>query len=125
MAIILIQTIPSISWAEAKNKYEKIYSDCIDKIGTINNGVVEACSNIASKAAKKEMNRLYNIIYKNISKQSTEDAKKFENSQKAWLKYRNNHCKLMGSYVGSPMYNYCPMQLNILRVLELQEMSGE
>ena len=56
---------------------------------------------------------------------SKEDAIKFENSQKSWLKYRNNHCELMGSYVGSPMYNYCPMLLNESRVAELKELAGE
>ena len=74
---------------------------------------------------KKEMNRLYYIIHKKISEQSRDDAKKFEQSQKIWLKYRKSHCELMGSYVGSPMYSFCPMGLNKLRVAELTELAGE
>ncbi|MEA5599286.1 lysozyme inhibitor LprI family protein [Rivularia sp. UHCC 0363] len=60
-----------------------------------------------------------------LGSQQLTDAQQFEQSQKAWLTYRDTHCKLAGSYVGSQMYSYCPMQLNILRVTELRELAGE
>ncbi|WP_020558422.1 lysozyme inhibitor LprI family protein [Thiofilum flexile] len=125
LTTLLIDLIPINSYAEESNKFESIYDSCIKKAGGINNSVVATCSAASSEAAKKEMNRLYDIIHKNISEDSKEDAQKFEDSQKAWIKYRNNHCQLMGSYVGSPMYGYCPMKLNIARVLELKELANE
>ena len=125
MLLLFITLTPTMVLAETSNKYDKIYSDCVQEQGPINNTVVAVCSENASAAAKKEMNRLYKIIYKYISEQSQDDAQQFEDSQKAWLKYRNNHCELMGAYVGSPMYDYCPMELNIARVLELQTMANE
>jgi len=123
--LLLIALMPFILFAETKNKYEKIYNDCIHEEGQINNTVVAMCSENTSAFAKKEMNRLYKIIYRNISVRSIDDAKQFENSQIAWLKYRNIHCKLMGNYVGSPMYYFCPMEQNIKRVLELETMANE
>ena len=115
----MVLLLPINSWAESNNKYDTAYKNCVKEAGPINNGVVDACSRFVSKKAKKDMNKLYNIIYNNISKQSIDDAKKFEKSQKNWLKYREAHCELMGLYVGSPSYSYCPMELNKLRVLEL------
>ena len=121
---LLIPLISSILSAET-NPYNKVYDDCLHEQGQINNTVVAICSETASAYAKKEMNRLYDIVYKNISEHSNDDAKEFENAQKAWLRYRNAHCKLMGAYVGSPMYHHCPMELNIQRVLELAIMANE
>nr|WP_277399204.1 lysozyme inhibitor LprI family protein [Achromobacter xylosoxidans] len=48
-----------------------------------------------------------------------------EQTQKAWLAYRNGHCALAGAHVGSPMYEYCPMLLNINRADELRELAGD
>ena len=117
--------LPINSWAVSNNKYDTAYKICVKEAGTINNGVVDACSRFVSNKAKKDMNKLYNIIYNNISKQSIDDAKKFEKSQKNWLKYREAHCELMGLYVGSPSYSYCPMELNKLRVLELTVLASQ
>lgn len=113
------------SWADSKDKLDLIYDKCVKKSGIMNNSVVHVCSNTVSKSVKNEMNKLYDIIHKKLSEQSIDDAKKFEESQKSWLKYRKRHCELMGSYVGSPMYSFCPMQLNKIRVSELRELAGE
>ena len=110
----------SALFAETDNKYWKLYNECVSSYGEINNTVVYVCSENVSMDVKKEMNRLYSIIYKDISESSIDDAKKFEDSQKAWLKYRNSHCELMGAYVGSPMYAYCPLSLNIDRLTEMK-----
>lgn len=123
--ILVLGLLSSSLWAEPNSKYDITYDTCIKKAGTINNSVVYKCSGLVSKMVKQDMNKLYDIIYNNISKQSVNDAKKFESSQRSWLKYRKNHCDLMGSYVGSPMYSYCPMELNKARVLELQVLAGK
>jgi len=102
----------------------KIYSACVDEQAPINNSVVHSCAEYASDSAKKEITLLYRKIYKYISTSSIDDALKFEKTQQAWISYRNNHCELSGSYVGSPMYSYCPMMLNISRAIELRELAN-
>ena len=126
LATTLFLSISATSaWAEASDKYDDLYNSCVTKAGTMNNSVVHACSQSVSDAVKKDMNRLYASIYKTIKENSVEDAKKFEVSQQNWLKYRNSHCELMGSYVGSPMYSFCPMNLNKSRVAELEVLNGD
>jgi uncharacterized protein YecT (DUF1311 family) len=105
--------------------YEEMYSKCIDASGGINNGTVDACSSYTSDQVKKEMNRLYKKIYESFLTDFPEDAKKLEQAQQAWITYRNGQCSLAASHVGSPMYSYCPMKLNIARVIELRELAGE
>ncbi|MGB7388277.1 lysozyme inhibitor LprI family protein [Pseudomonas neustonica] len=101
-----------------------IYSTCVDEQAPINNNVVHGCAELASDSAKKEITLLYRTIYKYISASSTDDALKFEKTQQAWIAYRDSHCELSGSYIGSPMYSYCPMMLNISRAIELRELAG-
>ena len=125
LAITIALSAASMSAWAAPDKYDAIYDKCVTDAGTMNNSVVHGCSTAVSDAVKKDMNRLYDVIYKNISENSADDAKKFEQSQRTWLKYRKSHCELMGSYVGSPMYSFCPMQLNKIRVQELAELAGE
>lgn len=123
---LLIFLISSNAIAETENKYDEIYSKCVEEHGgSINNSIVHVCSETTTSAIKKDMNRLYDIAYKKLLERSEDDAKSLEISQKSWLKYRNSHCELMGVYVGSPMYSYCPMQLNGERVKELAELAGE
>jgi uncharacterized protein YecT (DUF1311 family) len=109
--------------ASQTTKLDKIYGHCLEKSGPINNGVVEGCSNMASHEAKKQITLYYNQMYNRLIKEAPEDAKKLEEAQKSWIVYRDKHCALMGSYVGSPMYSYCPMQLNITRADELRELA--
>ena len=111
------------SSAQAENMYESIYNKCTKKAGAMNNSVVQMCSEEATQKAKSDINKFYKAAYEKISKSNVEDAKKLEEAQKSWVAYRNSHCNLAGSYVGSPMYAYCPMQLNSARALELKELS--
>ena len=124
LVVTLLPTTSLTAWAESNDKYDIAYASCLKKAETINNSVVHGCSELVSDSVKKDMNKLYDRIYKKISKQSNDDAEKFEQSQKSWLKYRKSHCELMGSYVGSPMYSFCPMTLNKSRVLELTQLAG-
>ncbi len=102
---------------------ENIYDNCVKQAGTINNTVVSECSNEANIFYKQQINKNYNTIYKALLKQSPDNAKAFELSQKSWLKYRNNHCQLAGTYIGTPMYDYCPMILNEIRSKELKQLA--
>ena len=116
----------SAGWSfAAAQDYEAMYSKCLKDAGGANNSSVYSCSQETTAVIKKEMNQLYDKIHKTISEASKDDAQKFEASQKVWLSYRNTHCELATTYVGSPMAAYCPMQLNIERVKELRELAGE
>lgn len=110
---------------DSSNPLDKIYDHCLKRHGTINNGVVEACSGEASVAAKKQISLYYNKVYNRLLKEAPEDAIKLEQAQKSWIAYRDTHCSLAGSYVGSPMYSFCPMQINIARAHELRELAGQ
>ncbi|MCC6075751.1 lysozyme inhibitor LprI family protein [Pseudomonas sp. GCM10022188] len=124
---LLLLSLNLSFYSNAEDKlidHYKIYSACIDEQAPINNSVVHGCAEYASDSAKKEITLLYRKIYKYISASSIDDALKFEKAQQAWISYRNNHCELYGSYVGSPMYSYCPMMLNISRAIELRELAN-
>ncbi|HSX71810.1 MAG TPA: lysozyme inhibitor LprI family protein [Pseudomonas sp.] len=100
------------------------YEDCI-QTNPQKLSAAAVCAEGASESAKKEMNRVDQRLYLKLQKTSQEDAQQLENSQKAWLIYRNAHCGLLGKYDGSPMYTICPMKLNIDRVAELQFLLGD
>ncbi|MCF7520580.1 DUF1311 domain-containing protein [Neisseria sp. ZJ106] len=108
----------------AANVYaDDIYERCTQEAGMMNNAVVYECSERASAVYKKQINLAYRKIHTALQKDNPEAAQKFENSQKAWLAYRNQHCELAGQYIGSPMSSYCPMELNQARSAELQELA--
>jgi len=119
----IVQISGAAAAAEGLKDYDKIYSDCVAEAGGANNGTVSACAEGVADQTKPEMNRLYQAITAKMNNPA--DAAKLEKAQKAWLVYRDNHCELAGSYVGSPMYYFCPMTLNIERVKQLREMAGE
>ena len=122
--ILLFQALLPIKvLAQTPDKYDQMYDRCLQNSGTINNSVVYACSSQVSSAINKEMNDLYNTIYRKISTRNTQDAQQFASSHQSWKEYRDNHCELMGSYVGSPMYSFCPMQLNKERIAEMRELA--
>jgi uncharacterized protein YecT (DUF1311 family) len=110
--------------AQTPSEYDTLYARCVKQAGQINNTIVHTCSSTVSEKAKAEINRRYRSIYAKLESKNPDDAKKFEESQKAWLVYRNSHCDLAGAYIGSPMWDYCPMTLNSARALELRELDG-
>lgn len=121
--VALVMVAPS--FAQSPSDYDRMYSKCVKAEGGPNNAVVGGCSAVTSDKAKAEINKRYTTIYAKILAENPGDAKTFEISQKAWVQYRNLHCDLAGAYIGSPMYNYCPMGLNSARALELRELDGD
>lgn len=105
--------------------YSAQYDRCLREAGATNNTSVLSCSESVSASVKKEINKLYARLHAKLLQEAPADADRLEQAQKAWLQYRNGHCDLATTYVGSPMYGYCPMLLNIARVLELRELAGE
>lgn len=120
-SVLLVASTQAVASPTTGTDY---YSDCVDRADTINNGVVSHCSTVASDTYKQQITAYYRKIYSALKQSNPDDAKKFEQAQQAWLVYRDNHCALAGSYVGSPMYDYCPMLLNAARSAELEEMAS-
>jgi uncharacterized protein YecT (DUF1311 family) len=100
--------------------YDQQYQAFLDASAMINNASVAGCAEGVSETVKKEMNRIYQQLFLKLQESAPEDAEQLETTQKAWLVYRNGQCELQGKHVGSPMYHYCPMQMNIQRVEELK-----
>lgn len=125
--VVAVLLVSGVAQAASVNKvdYQQMYSRCLKAVGVTNNSSVEQCSRQTFKASEQEINRLYSKIYRQLASRQMQDAQKFELSQKSWLSYRDSHCQLAGAYVGSPMYSYCPMQLNISRVAQLRELALE
>ena len=99
LLIAFTLVLSPVASAEVTNKFDVIYDNCLKAAGEINNGSVAECSEKTSTAAKTEINFLYRKIYEMLSSKSPNDAAKFEQSQKAWLAYRNKHCELATDYV--------------------------
>jgi uncharacterized protein YecT (DUF1311 family) len=96
------------------------YNDCLQASEGLTNSLVTACAEGVSDVAKKQMNLTYQRLYLKLQKASPEDAQQLEEAQKAWLVYRNAHCAMQGTHIGSPMYYTCPMERNIDRLVELE-----
>lgn len=101
--------------------YQQRYQICLQQQALQNNGALAFCADGISGQANAEIDRLYQHIYTKLHALNATDAEQFSQSQHAWTQYRNSHCELAGSYIGSPQYAYCPMALNIARVAELRE----
>lgn len=120
LAIALL-AFPLLSHAGLRD-YSKIESDCRKEYQHLNNSVVMGCAELASDAAKKDMNIIYQKIYKIIESRGVPDVTmNFETAQKSWLTYRENWCDVQGFMIGSPMYSVCRMDMNISRVNELND----
>ena len=123
--LVLLAVSSLSAHAQALPDYDALYDSCMEQAGDINNSVVAMCSSEVSQQAYVEIKRRYQSIYARLLTESAQDASQFSASQKAWRKYRNTHCELAGSYIGSPMYEYCPMSLNAARALELRELDAD
>ncbi|QHB34828.1 DUF1311 domain-containing protein [Yersinia canariae] len=81
------------------------------------------CAALASDVARKDMNIVYQKIYKIIEARDLPSiANNFEMAQKSWLASRENWCDVQGFMIGTPMYSICRMDMNISRVNELNEL---
>ncbi|OZI63944.1 lysozyme inhibitor LprI family protein [Bordetella genomosp. 1] len=117
--------VAAVASAASSVDYDARYDRCLTEAGGANNTSVLNCSGSVNADVKAEMNTLYDKLHTRLVGESVADADKLEATQKAWLVYRNGQCDLATSYVGSPMYGYCPLMLNIQRVKELRELLGE
>lgn len=112
-----------ISVTSAHAEIKDYYSECTNKYTSMNNSIVYECSAYADERYKKIINTSYNKIYKALKSTDSDQAAALEKSQIGWLDYRNNYCPLTGSYIGSPMYAFCPQELNRNRAEELETLA--
>ena len=119
--VILLSALSINAYAE--NKYDTEYNQCVNKAGTMNNGVMAACSEAVSEVAKKDLNTHYKKIKTKLNAypNKAELLAKLETSQKAWIQYRNAHCDL-GEFI-SVHEPYCLMLVNAQRAEELKELA--
>ncbi|EMH4161421.1 DUF1311 domain-containing protein [Pluralibacter gergoviae] len=118
----MLLSLPCISNANLID-YAKIEADCRKENQDINNSVVMVCADLASDAAKKDMNIVYQKIYDIINLYEMPDVTgKFEIAQKNWITLRENWCDVQGFIIGTPMYSVCRMDMNIARVNELNDL---
>lgn len=114
---LLLALFSGIAVAEEKS----VYSTCVEETlkeagGTINNSVVLYCSEAASEKYKEEIRVAYRQIIKGyLDDNNPERAQAFEDAQKAWIDYRNKHCKTVDFH--EP---YCLMRMNEARAKELK-----
>lgn len=112
------------SYAE-ESKYDQAYGQCTEAAGTMNNGVMAACSEAVSKEAKKDINTYYKKIETHLKESEfynkADLLTKLETSQKAWIQYRNNHCALSEMLAAHEVF--CLMQVNSQRAEELRALA--
>ncbi len=114
--------------AAPQNKTIHPYSRCIDdtiqqlKLGNINNAVVEICSTRTKTLYAKQIVQLLDQIKKQSQEyKQPERYQDIMKSQQLWKNFVDQECRNAGAYIGSPMYEFCPMQKYAERLEQLRE----
>ena len=114
--------------AAPQNKTIDPYSQCVDetiqslKLNNINNAVVAICSDKTKALYAKQIVRLLDQI-KTQSREykQPERYQDIMKSQQLWKNVVDQECRNAGAYIGSPMYQFCPMQRYAERLEQLRE----
>lgn len=113
---LLLALFSNVAVAEEESAYSTCLKETLKEAETINNAVVLHCSEVASEKYKEEIRVAYRKIIKGyIDDNNPERAQAFEEAQKAWIDYRNKHCRTVNFH--EP---YCLMQMNEERANELK-----
>ena len=100
----------------AENVYEKLYSNCLDTFGTINNSIVTQCSDQVIQVANSDIASKLEALRRT---RLSESFDRFMQGHRHWKTYMEIQCEIQTRYIGSPMYKYCPMKMTINRVKEI------
>ena len=127
--MVLSTTICSISaYAEKTTASPDVYNQCVEQtieklaLGNINNAVVESCSNQSRAYYEKEIVKVLDQIKKQSQiNHQPERYNDIMKSQRLWKAYVDQECQNAGSYIGSPMYAFCPKQEYGKRLDQLTE----
>ncbi|ENV10379.1 MULTISPECIES: lysozyme inhibitor LprI family protein [Acinetobacter] len=128
VVVFAMTCLSAHAFAKAQDKTTDPYSQCVDetiqelKLGNINNAVVEICSTRAKTLYTKQIVQLLDQI-KIQSKQykQPERYNDIMKSQQLWKNFVDQECRNAGAYIGSPMYEFCPMQKYAERLEQLKE----
>lgn len=91
-------------------------------MGNINNAVVEICSHQGKVFYEKEIVKVLDQIKKQSQKDNQQERyTDLMKSQRLWKAYVDQECQNAGRYIGSPMYEFCPMQEYGKRLAQLTE----
>lgn len=115
-------------FAEAENQSADAYSICVDEtiqelgLGNINNAVVAICSSRTKAQYARQIVQVLDQVKKQSKEyQQPERYNDIMKSQQLWKNFVDQECRNAGAYIGSPMYEYCPMQKYGERLEQLQE----
>lgn len=114
---LIFTCIPTL--AQEKNQYQK----CLDNQESMNNSAVYSCASEEAENSEQTIQQYVQCIHTALKKEDAQHAKQFIQSQHTWEKYRDTHCALATAYIGSPMYSYCPMQMNEERAKQLTQLA--
>ncbi|MFW6697827.1 lysozyme inhibitor LprI family protein [Acinetobacter pittii] len=115
-------------YAQTETDEQDEYNQCVDKtikemqLKSINNMVVHMCAGHVQKIYEKQIVALLDRI--RTQSEEYKQPERYQDilkSQRLWKAYVDQECSNAGSYIGSPMYSYCPMQEYAERVKQLEE----
>ena len=114
--------------AQQQEAESNIYNQCVEQtiqalqLASINNSVVEICSERAKHLNEKKIVSLLDQI--RVQSQQDSQPERYQailKSQRLLKAYVEQECEKAGQYIGSPMYAFCPMQQYAERVVQLQQ----
>jgi len=126
--LVLLATFSGAVHAQQQEAEPDIYNQCVEQtiqalqLASINNSVVEICSERAKHFDEKKIVSLLDQI--RVQSQQDSQPERYQailKSQRLWKAYVEQECDNAGQYVGSPMYAFCPMQQYAERVVQLQQ----
>ena len=127
-AVLIMACLSTLIFAKTQDKAIDPYSQCIDdtiqqlKLGNINNAVVEICSARTKTLYAKQIVQLLDQIKKQSQEyKQPERYQDIMKSQQLWKNFVDQECRNAGAYIGSPMYEFCPMQKYAERLEQLEE----
>lgn len=135
MTILVLKTaglimvcLSTLVFAKTQDKAIDPYSQCVDdiiqqlKLGNINNAVVEICSTRTKTLYAKQIVQVLDQIKKQSQEYKQLDRyQDIMKSQQLWKNFVDQECRNAGAYIGSPMYEFCPMQKYAERLEQLEE----
>lgn len=127
-AVLIMACLSTLVFAKTQDKAIDPYSQCVDdiiqqlKLGNINNAVVEICSTRTKTLYAKQIVQVLDQIKKQSQEYKQLDRyQDIMKSQQLWKKFVDQECRNASAYIGSPMYEFCPMQKYAERLEQLEE----
>ncbi|KKW79263.1 hypothetical protein AAV96_08730 [Acinetobacter sp. AG1] len=127
-SVLIMACLSTSVFAKMRDKAIDTYSQCVDdtiqqlKLGNINNAVVEICSARTKTLYAKQIVQLLDQIKKQSQEyKQPERYQDIMKSQQLWKNFVDQECRNAGAYIGSPMYEFCPMQKYAERLEQLKE----